>query len=409
MTNIAAVVQDDLCTQCGTCVALCPRKAIEAKWSVRDGYTPQVDEALCNHCDTCLSVCPGPGFDFTGQARWRRENEGASAQDFLGPWRRLHFGWACDDQIRYLGASGGVATALLQSALAARVIDAAIVCRVDPGNPLRVEPFLATTPAEIAECRGSKYNTVATNLLLRRVIEQPARYALIGLPCHIQGFDLAREHNRTVRERVVLTVGLFCGWTSKPRATEVEALRAGLDPRELTQVRYRGCGWPGGLRYETRSGQVREWPMDLYFERFVRTNTLTRCRLCPDGLAELADISIGDAWLPRFEGTAGVSDLVIRTERGEAFIDRIGPDCLELIEASPDEILRSQTETLHLKRDLYRGRMWLRGLARRPLPSNPGVRRRPSTPDKWLALRDFAKEAHRYVEERRYPSRFLDP
>jgi coenzyme F420 hydrogenase subunit beta len=236
-------------------------------------------------------------------------------------------------------------------------------------------------------------------------MKEPGRYALVGLPCHIQGFRLARERNKVLRERIVFTIGLFCGWSSKPRATEIEALRAGLEPRELTHVSYRGPGWPGPLHYETRLGQVREWDLDAYFPRFVRSNTLLRCRLCPDALAELADISVGDAWLPRYAGSPGVSDLVVRTPRGQEIIDRVAPGYLTLADAQPAEIIRSQAETLQLKRVVYRGRMWLRGLARHPQPQNPGVLLMPSLRDRWQGLKDLAKEAYRPVEDRRFPSR----
>ncbi len=365
----------------------------------------RVDDDQCNDCGICVDVCPGDGLDFTPTAWWREENEDAAFQDFLGPWRRLLIGWASDAQTRYRGASGGIATALLQGALAHDVIDAAIVCRMDPENPLRVQTVIARTADEIAECRGSKYNVVATNTLLRRVLDEPGRYALVGLPCHIQGFRLAQRRSARLRERVAFTLGIFCASSFRPRATEVEALRSGLDPRRLSRVSYRGPGWPGPLRLETRAGEASESELSTYFPHFVRSSSLLRCRLCPDALCELADISVGDTWLPRYDGTPGVSDLVIRTPRGERLIDTVAPDWLTLFDSTPDEILQTQAETSQMKRDRYRGRMWLRRLSGRPQPCNPGIELRPSLGDRWAGIKDLAREAHRYVETVRYPSR----
>lgn len=404
--DIRRVVTAGLCTQCGTCAALCPRGAIAVDWSVREGYVPRVDDSRCNDCGTCVDVCPGEGLDFTAQAWWRADNEGAPYRDFLGPWRGLSVGWAADERTRYLGASGGIATAILQAALERDLIDAALVCRTDPAQPLRAEPVVARTPDEVAACRGSKYNVVDTNVLLRRVIDEPGRYALVGLPCHIQGFRLARERSRMLRERVVFTMGIFCGWTAKPRATEVEALRSGLDPHRLRAVSYRGPGWPGPLRLETQAGEVRELAFPAYFYRCVRSSTLLRCRLCPDALAELADLSVGDTWLDRYDGTPGVSDLVVRTTRGERVVEAVAGDRLTLFDSTPDEIVTTQLATMAQKRGLYRGRMWLRGLARRPRPHNPGIALKPTESDRWAAVRDLAGEAHRWVETVRYPSRF---
>ncbi len=403
--NIGGVVGSGLCTQCGTCVSLCPRGAVTAEWSVRRGYSVRVDAALCNDCGICVDVCPGEGLDFTPGAWWREENDGAPVQDFLGPWRRLHVGWAPDEQTRYRGASGGIATAILQGALALDLIDAAIVCRMDPENSMRVQPLIARTAEEIAECRGSKYNVVATNTMLRRVLDEPGRYALVGLPCHIQGFRLAQARSARLRERVAFTLGIFCASSFEPRATEVEALRAGLDPGELARVSYRGPGWPGPLHLGTRAGDASESALSTYFPRFVRNASPLRCRLCPDALSELADISVGDTWLPRYEGTAGVSDLVIRTARGERLVDALAPGWLTLFASTPAEILQTQEETRQMKRDRYRGRMWLRKISGRPVPRNPGIAHETSLRDRWAGIKDLAGEARGRVEGRRYPSR----
>ena len=300
--NVQQVYDDGLCMQCGTCVAVCPAGAAGLEWDLREGYRLSVAEERCTDCGACLDACPGPGLDFSAGAWWRDRNEGAPSRDFLGPWRGLWFGWASDPGVRHAGASGGVATALLAGALETGFADAVLAVGVDRANPLAAVGVLCRTPQEVAACRGSKYNVVAVNTLLRTVLDEPGRYILTGLPCHIQGLRLAQRHSRRLRERVVLSLGVFCGLTNEPRATEVAARQAGLDPGELRSVSYRGPGWPGGMRLETRDGTVRYRAYPDYFDRHLAAIVPPRCRVCPDALAELADISVGDAWLQRFEG-----------------------------------------------------------------------------------------------------------
>jgi len=392
-----------LCTQCGTCAGICPAAAISLSWECRIGYRLRVDQQACIDCGSCLAVCPAEGFDYTEGAGWRARNGDAPAPDFLGPWRRLWFGWAADEQVRYSGASGGVATAILQGSLASGDIDAAVVCRVDPANSLAVEPVLARTPDEVAVCRGSKYNVAAVNLLLRRLLDEPGHYAVVGLPCHLQGLRKAQDRYVALRDRVAFTLGIFCGWTATPRATEVTARRVGLDADELTSVRYRGPGWPGGMRLETRAGVVRELPYPAYFDRLMYAYTPPRCRLCPDALAELADISVGDAWLERFKGSAGVSDVIARTPEGEDVLGRLVPRHLTLTEATPEEILRSQVDTYAMKRPVFRGRLWLRGLSGRRTPTYPGISARPSLSDRLRGVGDLVNEvAYRAVGDLRF-------
>jgi len=363
------------------------------RWTLAHGWLPLVDAERCSDCGTCLAVCPGRGLNFTKAAWWRAANEGAPAPDFMGPWRGLWFGWAADEETRYQGASGGVATAILSGALDDRLIDAAVVVHPTPANALAMEPFVARSAGEIVGCRGSRYNMVALNGALREVLGRPGRYALAGLPCHIQGLRLAQRRDQRVAERVVFALGIFCGWSAEPRATALAAHRLGLNPAELAAVRYRGPGWPGGLRLETRDGAVRERPYPDYYDddRAMQAFTPLRCRLCPDGLAELADISVGDAWLERFNDSAGVSDLIVRTPTGEGVLRRLA-GCLTLLVAGPCEMLRSQRETHELKRAVWRGRMWLRRRSGRRVPVYPGLPDRPLATDKLAGLRDATDE-----------------
>jgi coenzyme F420 hydrogenase subunit beta len=405
MTNVQHVYDDGLCMQCGTCVGVCPTGAARLDWDLRLGHLLSIDGERCTDCGACLEACPGPGFDFAPGAWWRERNEGAPSRDFLGPWRTLWFGWAADAEVRHAGASGGVATSLLAGALETGMADAVIAVGLDPQDPLRARGVLCRTPAEVAACRGSKYNVVAVNGLLRLILDTPGRYVLVGLPCHIQGLRLAQRSSRRLRERVVLGLGIFCGLTCEPRATEVAALQAGLDPGDLADVSYRGPGWPGGMRLRTRDGRVRWRDYPDYFDRHLAALTPPRCRLCPDALAELADLSVGDTWLERFEGSDGTSDLIARTPAGDAWLALLAGR-LHLMPASPDEMVASQRETYRAKRDVLRGRFWLRSVKGEPVPYYPGVPLAATMRERALGVLDSAEERlYRFAADVRYPSR----
>jgi coenzyme F420 hydrogenase subunit beta len=291
----------------------------------------------------------------------------------------------------------------MQAALEAGTVDAVVAVRMSAANPLEAESVICRSPEEVAACRGSKYNVVAINSALGRILEEPGRYALVGLPCHIQGLRLAQRHSRRLRERVILTMGIFCGLTNEPRATAVLAQQAGLDPAAIRDVSYRGPGWPGGMRLEDWHGSVRWRDYADYADRRFMALTPPRCRICPDALAELADISVGDAWLDRFEGSDGVSDLIARTPAGERVLaDAAG--YLSLQPASAAEMIASQSETHRAKRDVCRGRLWLRSLARRPLPDYPGLELSALAGERLRGIVDAVHEhLFRSLVDRRYP------
>ena len=169
-------------------------------------------------------------------------------------------------------------------------------------------------------------------------------------------------------------------------------------------VSYRGPGWPGGMRLATRDGHVRWRDYPEYYDRYVAAHTPPRCRICPDALSELADISVGDTWLERFEGSDGVNDIIVRTPAGErvaaAVVGR-----LRLQDATPEEMVASQTETYRVKRDVLRGRLALRAAAARPVPAYPGLDLRAGARDTLLGALDAGRELlYRRLADRRYPS-----
>jgi len=401
--NVQRVYDDGLCMQCGTCEGICPSGSVALTWDLRVGYRLRVDEKACADCGRCHDACPGLGLDFSAGAWWRERNEGAPFEDFLGPWRRLAFGWASDPEVRHLGASGGVATVLIQAALETGLVDAVVAVRMSPANPMEAEAVICHSAGEVAACRGSKYNVVAINGVLGRVRDEPGRYALVGLPCHIQGLRLAQRHSLRLRERVTLAMGVFCGHTNEPRATAVLARQAGLDPANVREVSYRGPGWPGAMRLVSDRGLTRWRAYPDYVDRRFMALTPPRCRICPDALAELADVSVGDAWLDRFEGSDGVSDLIARTPAGEHLLDDAAAS-LVLQAATPAEIVASQADTYGVKRSACRGRLWLRSLAGKPVPEYPGLALSASAGDRVLGSADAARERlFRFLVDRRHP------
>ena len=136
--------------------------------------------------------------------------------------------------------------------------------------------------------------------------------------------------------------------------------------------------------------------------------TPPRCRLCADALAECSDVSVGDTWLDRFTDDPavadGVSDVIARTPAGERLVGELMADRLSLMPATPDEIIASQAEAVRIKRQVLRGKLWLRRRAGRAVPDYPGLDLEPSAADRLAGLRDLAEETlFRAVGDLRYP------
>ena len=63
---ITAVVNENLCSGCGTCVKLCPYGAIEKD----EKGVARVTEVVCKGCGSCSAICPERAIEmchFTGE------------------------------------------------------------------------------------------------------------------------------------------------------------------------------------------------------------------------------------------------------------------------------------------------------------------------------------------------------
>ena len=80
---------------------------------------------------------------------------------------------------------------------------------------------------------------------------------------------------------------------------------------------------------------------------------------------------------------------------------------LSLTPATPDEIIASQAEAVRIKRQVLRGKLWLRRRAGRAVPDYPGLDLEPSAADRLAGLRDLAEET--LLPRRRRPALPLSP
>jgi len=123
----------------------------------------------------------------------------------------------------------------------------------------------------------------------------------------------------------------------------------------VEDFRYRGGDKVGKLRFDSPGGVTHSYSRREFrtftekldyracFGRFLHR---IRCRLCRDHINILADVTVGDAWLERFQREK-VSLAVARTTRGkEALEEAAGLGQIALREGHRGDIAESQSEDL---------------------------------------------------------------
>ena len=61
-----SVVNEDLCSGCATCIAVCPYDAIRLEKQQDDHSIAKVDETLCMGCGACVVACPSGAMQQKG-------------------------------------------------------------------------------------------------------------------------------------------------------------------------------------------------------------------------------------------------------------------------------------------------------------------------------------------------------
>ena len=309
---------------------MCPKDAISLDMDKHfQMYEPHIRLDACSSCGICYDTCPGHSVDFKGL---NRNIFGKEAEDIiLGSYIESYIGHATEPEVRYRASSGGVVTGLLVYALEEGIIDGALVIRMNRDLPWKPESFIAKTRDEIIEASASKYCPVPANIMIRELLsaQEDKKFAVVGLPCHIQGIRKAEQTYKKLKERVVLHIGLFCSHNDTFWQTDYLLRSMDASKDDIKSIRYRGDGWPGTMSVQLRSGKDSSMPYHkAIFPHVLWFNAVNRCLYCCDLTAELADVSVGDPWIPEVtaEEKIGQSIFLVRTEDAHSLVLRAALD-----------------------------------------------------------------------------------
>ena len=252
--TIEKVVKDELCTGCGTCAGICPFDAIGMTADQRRGlYIPLIDQQACVGCGLCYDICPGHSMDFDGVCETIFGSVPTDAR--LGSYLACQMGHAVDENVRHNASSGGLVTSILTFAIEDGLIDGALVTRMNPARPLEAEPFIARTKDEIMSASKSKYCPAPANAVLNELRESSGRYAVVGLPCHIQGIRKAESRDASLKGKIVARLGIACSLNWRFEAMDRLLKSLEIAKEDVRKLDYRGSGWPGKMAPASRPRQ----------------------------------------------------------------------------------------------------------------------------------------------------------
>lgn len=335
--DLSGVLSQDLCIACGACVHADP--------SVELALHPekQIWEPTHASNEDAAAVCPAVQVDFDAL------HDDIFPDQEVGPFGvvdQVLLAQSRDVDRNMKASSGGLIKELLIALLDRDDVDGAIVLGHVEG--LQFEPRVVRASSDVDQLPGSIYHNLPKHQVLDLLKENDGRYVLVGIPCEFEGiFQYVRTHAPHLKERIHSTIGLLCGWQYNYHALRAICEFKGVDFEKLQGVSYRGGGPVGKLRLDTGDA-VTETSRRVDFSyqvAFDRTFNTPRCHLCINHSNFLADVVVGDAWLPSTVGTrSGVSLVICRKPEMTSLVHELADaDRLVLTEVTTDEIEESQT------------------------------------------------------------------
>lgn len=364
------VVDWGLCTGCGACAYFCDKDAVAMQHIREIGVVARVDISRCGECRECLKFCPGYGVNSRGI---KRDFPGGGSFDpLIGPYGKIWEGYAVDREIRYHASSGGILSALALYCIKEEGMNFVLHTAMAADSPWKNISVRSYNREDIIESTGSRYAPSSPCAQLELIENSDAPCVFIGRPCDTAAVLSMRSLRPKLDANIGLALTFFCAGPPCVQGTINLVKQIGINPDNVTSIRYRGNGWPGRFTVTCDNGSQKTLSYEESWGKLAKNHRSMRCHLCPDGLGECADVACGDAWHRKNEEeNLGLSLVLARTNRGLELVDKArNAGYLNLAASKPSDVIAAQGLTG--RRKIVHGRLSARKLFAIPGPRFTG-------------------------------------
>lgn len=359
---ISQVVENDLCIGCGLCAYACPSDALSMDWS-SDGFIVATLSGECDDDNSCIKVCP-----FNPIPEKSVKNEAAIANIFLsedtnideklGRIIKTYVGYS--NQFRETSSSGGIATYIFDQLLNKKVVDHIFCVESSSNTESHYHYHIINSPSELTASSKTKYYPVTLSSVFNEIDKLEGRVAIVGVACFIKAIRLTQYYEPTLRDKIPFTVGIICGGVKSKFFTEYLVSKAGSDPNDISYPQYRikdpdsvaldySFGFIDNQSQKPKRIKMRDVG-DMWGTGLFKANA---CDFCDDVATELADISLGDAWIEPYKNDGlGHSVIITRSPLADKLIKQgIEQSEIYVKSVSPDLVKSSQQGSFNHRHD----------------------------------------------------------
>jgi coenzyme F420 hydrogenase subunit beta len=323
-----SVIKQDMCIGCGACLYSTSNDNLVMKWN-KEGFLNPTSETSDMESEKSLKVCPFNPFP-DKEVRTEKEIANIFLKDApnhhqrVGRYYNSYVGYS--NKYRLTSSSGGMATYLIEQLLNQNIVDAVIT--VKEGKDSFYEYSVIRLTDDLISTSETKYYPVTLGTVINQLKTSNERFAIVGIACFLKSVRLLQFYHPELKDKIKFTIGIICGGVKSKFFAEYLAGKTGVSSDQFSKPKFRikdlqstasdysfGCNDINGQQHTIKMRKVG----DMWGSGMFKNNA---CDFCDDVTTELADISLGDAWLnPYNKDGKGTNVIVTRTELAERLIN----------------------------------------------------------------------------------------
>lgn len=364
--NVSNIVEGGYCSGCGACAYFLKTGMNLTSYGEYQPDFKKIDQVRGSFVHDANDVCPflTPELNENELVKARFSSE-CQYDEHIGYHRSIFGAYVIEGRFREEGTSGGmgtwIATELLRNNRIDGVIHVKPVEKRQPDGPF-FKYGISRSLEEIQAGSKTRYHVVEMSAVLAEVRECPGRYFFIGLPCFCKAVRRLQRVDEVLNERIHFVGSLVCGHLKSVNWTLSLGWGAGIDPKNLAAFKYRTKGpniparaYVFEATLDNRENTViQKDSAEVIGGKFnLGAMMLGACDYCDDVVGETADLTIGDAWLPRFDVDArGTNLLIVRNSYLESVLRNAGQESrIHLEDISVKEAVSSQSGGFRHRRE----------------------------------------------------------
>lgn len=301
-------IDNKLCKQCGACVGICTKGAIEYTLNSTTGLMNlSINQDKCIRCGLCMKHCPSTkNFIISDVYQYAKE-------------RKYYLGHNSNEDVRRKASSGGVARSIIIEGLKNGIFDAVYTLRKTDFYPF-VEGYVYTKEniPDYDDIPNSVYHSAPAAMNLKQ-IPQCKNLLIVGTTCQL--FTLKKFADKRCEN--LFSLCIFCKQQKTFESSKFIAKIAGVKLNTVNDVKeyaYRGNGWPGYCMF---NGKTVPWGAAALMPFGKKLWTVPGCDVCGNPFGESVDLTVLDPWIINKQNETGSNIIVVHNDSGQKVLDSI--------------------------------------------------------------------------------------